>query len=286
MRNKLIVAGIFFFVVLNFFSWNILFSLEKELMEVVFFDVGQGDATFLQGPDFNILIDAGQHNRTDVISYLHYLDVQEIKLLIGTHPHADHIGQFPEIIRDFNVREVWLSGDIHTTRTFERTIDALLASDAEYNEPRSGEIYTIGSARLEVLNPEYINDNFHEGCISLRVVYGNVSFLFTGDIESKTERDIVNRHDDITSTVLQLGHHGSRTSSSSLFLQAVKPQIAIYSAAADNQYGHPHDETIENLLSFGVDVLGTDIYGTIRLITDGVQILIEKEYSTYEHLWD
>lgn len=158
-----------------------------------YFDVGQGDATLLAGPDFTILIDAGRHDRSDVVPHLVAAGMQTIDLLVGTHPHADHIGQFPAVLGQFPVTEVWMSGDTHATLTFERAIDAILASGAAYHEPRAGEVYQIGSARVEVVNPESLTGNLHQGSVSLRIIFGEVAFLFTGDAEAPTEVAMIAR---------------------------------------------------------------------------------------------
>jgi competence protein ComEC len=101
--------------------------------------VGQGDSTLLAGPDFTILIDAGRHDRNDVVPHLEQIGISAIDLLVGTYPHADHIGQFPQVLQRFPVTEVWMSGDSHTSLTFERALDAILASGAAYHEPRAHE---------------------------------------------------------------------------------------------------------------------------------------------------
>jgi competence protein ComEC len=251
-------------------------AAEGELV-VYFLDVDQGDATLLAGPDFTILIDAGRHDRSDVAPQLHRAGVQAIDLLVGTHPHADHIGQFPAVLDQFTVAEVWLSGDTHTTRTFERAIDAILASGAAYHEPRAGEIYEIGSARVEVVNPDRLTGDFHEGAIALRIVFGEVAFLFTGDAEAPTEAAMIARRRPLRAEVLQLGHHGSRTSSSLPFLHAVNPEVAVYSAGRGNAYGHPHAEVLQRLERLGIPVYGTDVHGTVRVITDGVTFWVEAE---------
>ena len=117
------------------------------------FDVGQADATLIQAPGATILIDAGDYRRSDVVPYLRSAGVSRIDLFILTHPHADHIGQVPQIMAAFPVVEIWMSGWEHTTQTFERAIDAILASDAGYHEPRAGETLEIGSLIIEVINP-------------------------------------------------------------------------------------------------------------------------------------
>jgi competence protein ComEC len=240
-----------------------------------YFDVGQGDATLLAGPDFTILIDAGRHDRSDVVPHLVTAGVQAIDLLVGTHPHADHIGQFPAVLGKFPVTEVWMSGNTHTTLTFERAIDAILASGAAYHEPRAGEVYQIGSARVEVVNPESLTGNLHQGSVSLRIIFGEVAFLFTGDAEAPTETAMIARGHPLHAQILQLGHHGSGTSSTLAFLQAVNPEVAIYSAGRNNSYGHPHDEVIDRLQSLGIAIYGTDVNGTIRVISDGATYRVE-----------
>lgn len=238
-------------------------------LQVYYLDVGQGDSILLKGPDFTILIDAGRHDRSDVVPHLEQIGIDSIDLLIGTHPHADHIGQFPEVLARYPVSEVWLSGDTNTTRTFEDAIDAIAASGAAYHEPRAGEVYQIGSARIEVLNPAELTGNANEGSVSTRILFGNIAFMFTGDAEEPTERAIIARGVDLKSHILKLGHHGSDTSSSPAFIEAVQPEVAIWSAGADNTYGHPSAEVIERLEQMGITVYGTAIHSTIIVTTDG-----------------
>lgn len=244
---------------------------------VHFIDVGQGDATLLVGPDFAILVDAGRHDRDDVLPYLQSVGIDHLDLLVGTHPHADHIGQFPQVLGALTVDEVWLSGDEHTTLTYERALDAILASEAGYHEPRAGEVFTFGSMRVEVLHPDRLTGRLHDGSISLRIVYGEVAFVLTGDAETKAEEEMLARGHALQAHVFQLGHHGSRTSNSAPFLRAISPEIAIYSAALGNSYGHPHDEVLQALEALGIPVYGTDQHGTILVITDGQQIALELD---------
>jgi competence protein ComEC len=245
-------------------------------MTVHFIDVGQGDSTLLIGPDFTILIDAGRHNSNAVAPYLEDAGVTSIDLLVGTHPHADHIGQFPQILSSFPVAEVWMSGDEHTSLTFERAIDAILASDAAYHEPRAGEIYEIGSATVQVLNPATLTGNFHQGSIALRIMFGDIAFLFTGDAEAETEYAMIARADTLQAEILQLGHHGSRTSSSRAFLLAVEPELTIWSAGKANSYGHPHAEVITRLEALGIAVCGTADFGSLIVTTNGQAYTVDN----------
>lgn len=195
--------------------------------------------------------------------------IKAIDLLIATHPHADHIGQFPQILDNFAVDEVWMSGDLHTTRTFERALDAILATEARYKEPRAGEVYEIGSALIEVIHPENVTGDLNNGSLVLKVTYGEISFLFTGDAERKAEQEILQRGLDVQANILKVGHHGSRSSSTVRFIEAVKPEVAVYSAGQGNSYGYPHPEVIARLQQQEITVYGTDVNGTVKVVTDG-----------------
>ncbi len=129
-----------------------------------------------------------------------------------------------------------MSGDKHTSRTFERALDAVLNSDAGYHEPRAGEVFNIGSARVEVVHPKTLTGDLNHGSIAVRIVYGNAVFLFTGDAERQAESEMIERGHPLKAQVLKLGHHGSSTSSTEPFVQAVGPEVAIYSAGAGNSY--------------------------------------------------
>lgn len=152
--------------------------LALERLCVHYIDVGQGEAAFLAGPDFAVLIDAGDLDGTEVLDYLKALGVETIDLFVVTHPHADHIGQAAQVMRSFTVREVWMSGYEHYTRIFEELLDAVLESDADYFEPRRGDQRQLGGLTLQVLNPMEPTGSIHESCLVLRAVYGQVAFLY------------------------------------------------------------------------------------------------------------
>lgn len=253
--------------------------LIHDQLKVHFIDVGQGDATLLMGPDFTILVDAGRHDKNDVVPYLKEQNVQYIDLLIGTHPHADHIGQFPQVLEYYQVYEVWLSGDLHTTLSFERALDAIENTDAKYNEPRANETYSFGSAKIEIIHPKNIKGDLNNGSIVLKLRFDKLLFLFTGDAELNAEHEILERGHDLKAHILKVGHHGSNSSTSELFLKKIDPKVAIYSAAQDNSYGHPHPNVIDRLQRAGVDIYGTDVNGTIVLTTDGNAYEIEVSKS-------
>jgi competence protein ComEC len=237
---------------------------------VHFLDVGQGDATLLLAPDAAMLIDTGRHDRNDVVPHLRALGVTSLDVVAITHAHADHIGQLDRVLDAFVVGEVWMSGTPHTTQTFDRAITALERSSAGYEEPRAGDTTTVGSLVVEILHPVALTGDLHGDTLAMRVSYGSVSFLFTGDLEAPGEAAMVARAGgNLPATVYQVGHHGSSTSTTPALLNAVRPEVAIYSASGTNQYGHPHAEVISRLNAAGVEVYGTPVHGTVTVTTDG-----------------
>ncbi|MCH8549494.1 MAG: MBL fold metallo-hydrolase [Balneolaceae bacterium] len=238
-------------------------------LKLHFIDVGQGDATLIEGDGFNILVDAGRHDRNDVVPYLELAGIESIDLLVGTHPHADHIGQFPQVLEFASVDEVWMSGDLHTTITFENALDAIEASGASYREPRAGESKEFGDLKIDVLHPYELTGDLNDGSVVLRLDYHDLSFLLTGDAERAAELEMTERSGELRSEILKLGHHGSSSSTTQIFLDKVTPEIAVYSAAKDNSYGHPHSEVTDRLDEKGVRFYGTDQSGTILIETDG-----------------
>ena len=259
----------------NFIQPAVVADPSRDLT-VHFINIGQGAATLLQGPDFTILIDAGRPDGDEVVPYLEKQRITSLDLLVGTHPRADHIGQMSQVLEAFPVREVWMSGGKITTRTFERALDAIEASKAGYHEPRAGEIFVFGSAQIQVMSPGSITGHLNNDSVVLLVRFRDVVFLFPGDAEGEAEA-LLAQDPSIRSQVLQLGHHGSSTSSSALFLSGVRPDYAVYSASADNPYGYPHEATLQNLAALGVRVFGTDVHGTVRIVTEGTTIRVETE---------
>ena len=236
-------------------------------------DVGQGDAMLLTHPEVTVLIDTGRFDRSDVVPLLRDLGVSRIDLLVVSHPHADHIGQFDRVMGAFDVDEVWWSGATTTTRTFERAVAALEASDARYEEPRAGQTTTVGPLGIEILHPaagDSLRD-LNDSSLALRITYGAFRLVTTGDVERAGEARMLARFPDLLAAdVLRLGHHGSSTSNTPGLIAAVAPSVAIFSAGVDNRYGHPHDEVVARVVSAGIALYGTATNGTVAIVTDGV----------------
>jgi competence protein ComEC len=240
-------------------------------LEIHFIDVGQGDATLVRTADAAMLVDTGRHDRDDVVPYLDAVGVQELDVVAITHPHADHLGQFDRVLDELEVHEVWWSGSTHTTATFDRALDALERSDARYAEPRAGDATDVGDLRVDILNPvDPLPGDLHAAGLALRVTWRDVRLLLTGDAETVTEQRWVAEHPTLLAAdIYQVGHHGSTTSTSPAFLDAVSPAVAVYSAGVDNSYGHPHTEVIARLDEAGVEIYGTGVHGTIVITSDG-----------------
>jgi len=254
-------------------------EIVQDGLKVHYIDVGQGDSTLLEFEGFTMLIDTGNWNSTEAVDYLKQQGVQEIDIVVGTHPDADHIGQLAQIVGEFEVGEVWMSGNTSSSNTFLNALQAIEASGSEYVEPRSGDTFDVGSMRIDVLYPDKITGAANEESVSLKMTYGDVRFVFTGDAGVKEEQEMIDSGMDLKAEILHMGHHGSNTSTSPAFLAAVAPEVAIYSAGADNSYGHPHAEVIAAAENAGAKVYGTDVNGTIIVETDGTSynVLTQQE---------
>lgn len=243
-------------------------------LKVHYINVGQADATLLEATDDNgkkttMLIDTGDWNRTDALDYLTSVGITEIDIVVGTHPHADHIGQMDKILNTFNVNEVWMSGDMSSSQVFQRALQAVDDIGANYVEPRAGENYQLGNLTIDILSPASVNGNANDGSIAMRITYGSVVFLFTGDAETKAEQAMVSSGRNLKADILHLGHHGSDTSTIPAFFEKVSPKTAIYSAGKENSYGHPSPSVINRVKNADVELYGTDVHGTIVVTTDG-----------------
>lgn len=241
-------------------------------MTVSTIDVGQGDSIFIQFPNSsNMLVDAGDsaHGKT-VVSYLNSLKISKIDILVATHPHADHIGGMSDVLGAFKVGKVWDSGYNHGSQMQRQFLQIIKNKNIRYGTPKAGFTEQIGTVRVDVLAPvrslNGTESDANNNSIILRISYGKVSFLLMGDAETE-ERATVGHWSG--STVLKVAHHGSRNSTDAGFLKAVAPKIAIISVAAQNSYGHPHQQTMRALKNAKVKVYATATSGTIIISSDG-----------------
>lgn len=245
---------------------------EGSLLQVHFIDVGQADCILVIVPNGqSILIDGG--NADDgprVVSYLKSQGVKELSAVIATHPHEDHIGGLDKILHSFPLKQVYMTNGISNTRTFENFLTAVKASGAKIVRAKAEvklDVPGISGLFLAPNSEQYEDLNNYSAV--LKITYGKVSFLLTGDAEDVSELEMMKSEQDLQATVLKVGHHGSTSSTTSAFLKAISPKYAVIPVGVNNDYGHPAPETLNKLLNVGVKVYRTDLGGTIVATSDG-----------------
>lgn len=250
-------------------------------MEVHYIDVGQGDATLIKMDDHAMLIDAGcEDSGTKLQLYLAKQGINSLDYLILTHPDSDHVGGGDVILTKFDCGTVITPDCVKATDSWGDIEAAMKYKGYQAVHPTVGSTYQLGDAQFIILAPNCSYEDANNSSIALLVTYGNNRFLFTGDAEEKAENDILANGLDIKADVYQAGHHGSRSSSSEAFMQAVKPSYAVISCGADNTYGHPHAEVLNRFRSMGIQVYRTDEQGTLVAVSDGTTITWNASPST------
>ncbi|MCX6766241.1 MAG: ComEC/Rec2 family competence protein [Candidatus Moranbacteria bacterium] len=268
MKNKFyyftIAAFLIFFA---YFSYQIF--VETRPLQVVFLDVGQGDSILIQKGTRQILIDGGPSGKTELAKlgkYLPYFD-REIELVIATHPDRDHIGGLIDVAKNYKIGKVIATGAEKDTAVFKEWKDIREYDRIETLVALRGDEVDFDGTKMRIIFPEGPVDaaagDANNQSIVARFDYGDNSFLFTGDIESPAEKEILASGENIDVDFLKVAHHGSKYSSSNEFLDATSPTDAIISVGANNSYGHPTKETLEKLSSRNINILRTDEKGDI-----------------------
>lgn len=262
--------------------WPVLAALPHGDLECVMLDVGQGDCVVLHTPSGRtIMVDTGpDHAAPTVLGYLRVRCIGELAALVLTHPDADHIGAADEILEGVYVDRVMISArraDTTAQRDLER---ALEAQGAPVGRVHAGmRLRGLGRASVRVLSPaprHDATDSTNDLSVVLRVAFGRVAFLLTGDAGRRVERELLRRGppEELKAQVLKVSHHGSATATAADFLDVVEPEVALVSVGRRNPYGHPHPEVLERLERAGATVLRTDRDGTIELRTDGARLRV------------
>lgn len=253
-------------------------ELSEDGLTVHYIDVGQADAALVECGGEDMMIDGGNvADSSLVVSYLKDENVDNLKYVIGTHAHEDHIGGLAGILSQYTADNVICSQDSYTTKAFKNFKKYAEKQGKEITVPKAGDTMTLGSSKIEILGPVNSSDDLNNRSIVLKITYGNTSFLFEGDAEYDEEHDILESGADISADVLKVGHHGSKTSTSYSYLREIMPAYAVVSVGKDNDYGHPHDDTMSRLRDSGAEIYRTDEHGTVIVKSDGNDITIQTE---------
>ena len=233
-------------------------------LRVYCLDVGQGDSILISNNEKTMLIDASTNEMGNtVVKYLQDLGISKIDYLVGTHPHEDHIGGLDNVIKNFEIGSIYMPKVLATTKTYEDVLKAVASKKLKITTPNVGDIFYVGDAKCEVMAVGDNKKEFNECSIVIKMDFNGVSYLFTGDANDVVESSRSWPEIDI----LKVGHHGSRTSTTTEFLNQIKPKIALISVGKDNKYGHPTEDALSRLTNIGSKIYRTDEDETI-LITE------------------
>lgn len=270
-------------LIIAIFVWLAVFAKARSLdLKVDFFDIGQGKAVFVETPGGSqILIDGGPDGSVveKLSSAMPYFD-KNIDLLILTHPDSDHLAGLIEVLKRYSVDRIIETGISDPTALYQEWHKIIKEKNIPLIFALAGQKIKIGDDfSLEILFPNrslagQSFSNTNSSSIVARLSYGKNSFLFTGDAEEPTEFYLVQSGAKIDADILDVGHHGSKNSTSQEFLEAVSPQTAVIQVGKNNRYGHPAQEILERLKN--IQVLRTDTCGDIKIFGDGEKYRFES----------
>ena len=250
-------------------------------LDVHFIDVGKADGIYIRCNGKHILIDSGDVEYSGkVANYLKRQGVKTLDLAVATHFDRDHIGGMANVIMEFEVKR-FLRPDLPqellpSSSVYEAMNFALDYKNVPVESPQIGESFSLGGLEIQTLGPQRVYDDMNDNSILLKMTYGQASFLFMGDAEENAEEDLLAQDYDLKSTVLKVGHHGSKTSTSQELLDAVKPEAAVISVGEDGNE-LPKTQVLDRLSENGVTVFRTDLNGTIIMASNGDQLHIFME---------
>lgn len=262
-------------------------AVSGEGLWVHYLDVGQADCALLECDGEYILIDGGNVGDSDlVVSYLEQAGVEELKAVICSHAHEDHVGGLPAVLAVYPTAAVYAPTRTYASDCFDDFVYYTDQQGLSITIPQVGDTLTFGQAHVEILGPVQSYPETNNTSLVLTVSYGANEFLFTGDMETLAEADLLESGADLKADVLKVGHHGSDTSTSYRFLYEIAPAHAIISVGEGNKYGHPSEQTLSRLQDADVTVYRTDRLGTVIAHSDGAEITVTWQSDTQPQLPD
>ena len=246
--------------------------------EMHFIDVGQALSVLVECDGQFMLYDGGNvDDGSLVVSYLQKQGVEQLQYVFCSHAHEDHVGGLAAVMAKFPAGHAYSPVTESSTKCFNDFVKYTQQQGLQLEVPSVGTVWPLAAPLLTLLGPVTGYSETNNTSLVLRIDYGNTSFLLTGDMENTAETDLVNSGANLKADVLQVGHHGSSTSTGYLFLNAVLPEMGVISCGAGNKYGHPHEETLSILRDAKVDVYRTDLQGTITIGSDGQNFTVGTE---------
>ena len=242
-------------------------------LEIHFLDVGQADCTLVKCDGYTMLIDTGIDDQgTKIQNYLRKQGIDRLDYLVLTHSDADHIGSADVILTKFDIGTIFMSDFEKDTKTYKNLLKLIEDNQIHYLSPAVGNVYALGSASFQILAPNDDYDKPNNTSIALLITHGENTFLFTGDAEKASEEDMLNNGFSLAADVFHAGHHGSKTSNTQEFIDAVMPRYAVISCGVDNAYGLPDAEVLNRFREKEMMVYRTDEQGTVVATSNGEKI--------------
>lgn len=286
MRNNSgLFLGVVILLLLSTSVWGVVLAEgDRSELRVVFLDVGQGDATYIEAPNGRqLLIDGGASGSViarELGRVMPFWD-RSINVVMATHPDLDHIGGLPEVFARFDI-DYFLEPGAESETEYDDELLRLVSSEgSQYMLAKRGQrlwLDETAGVYLDILYPDQEVSDYtdpNDASIVARLVYGKTEFLLTGDAPKEVEEYLVWLDSDVvTADVLKVGHHGSRTSTSDFFVGWVDPEYAVISAGKDNRYGHPHEEVLETLEQFEIETINTAEVGRVEFVSDGESLAV------------
>lgn len=253
-------------------------TVAKNSFSVEYIDVGQGDCALIQCDGHYMMIDGGPSKASSVVyTILKNKGINNIDLIVATHPDEDHIGGLSGALNYAKAGKILSPVATHDTKTFQSLLKYINKQGKSITVPKVGDEETVGSAKVKVIGPVYDSADTNNKSIVVKITYGKNSFIFMGDAEKQEESDILRKYGKLDCDVLKVGHHGSSSSTTKSLLKSTMPDYAVISVGKGNKYGHPTEQTLNRLTQENVQIFRTDLQGDITFYSDGKNITVETE---------